>query len=427
MLYRLRLWNLLFERHYVIRNKQILLPLVIFIICILGFLALNHFKTAPKEKVKRNNIPVIAVENIDIKPLTLSVASYGLALPKYETELVSQVSGEVTELASTFVRGGFVKKGDLLARIDPSDYEAELINAQATMANARAALEQEIAQGKVAEREWKRIKDTSPTELSLRKPQLAQELARVKSAQAAELVAQRNLERTEIRAPYDALIDSRNIGLGSFVRSGTLLGKVLSVDIAEIRLPVANKQFTFLIDEGLNAQVTLIAESAGKVHEWKARVIRSEGVVDNDSRMTYLVAAVEDPYLLKAAQDDVADPPVRERLKFGTYINARIEGVKLPQATKVPRFLVKNNKVPTLASNNTIHFKPVVILRQDEGEVIITEGLEQGDKLIVSALDYPFDGMKVSLPTSKTIDKTKDTNKSGSAQSQSQSLKNNES
>lgn len=386
----------IFERLYVIRNKQILLPFIIFIIGISGYLALNYFKTAPKEKAKRNNIPVIAIENIDIKPLTLTVASYGLALPKYETELVSQVSGEVTELASAFVRGGFVKKGDLLARIDPSDYEAELINAQATMANARAALEQEIAQGKVAEREWKRIKDTSPTQLSLRKPQLAQELARVKSAQAAELVAKRNLERTEIRAPYDALIDTRNIGLGSFVRSGTLLGKVLGVDVAEIRLPVANKQFTFLINEGLNAPVTLVAESAGEVHQWQATIIRSEGVVDSDSRMTYLVAAVADPYLLKT---ELTDPAEREKLKFGTYINARIEGIKLPSATKVPRFLVKNNKVPTLAPNNTIDFKPVVILRQDEGEVIITEGLAQDDKLIVSALDYPFDGMKVSLPS----------------------------
>lgn len=384
-----------FEEDCVTRNKQIFIPLVILMISILAFLGLNHFKSPPKEKAKRNNIPVVLIENVDIKPLTLSVASYGLALPKYETELVSQVSGEVTELSEKFVRGGFINKGDLLARIDPSDYEAELINAQATMANARAALEQEIAQGKVAEKEWKRIKDTSPTELSLRKPQLAQELARVKSAQAAVLVAQRNLERTEIRAPYDSLIDSRNIGLGSFVRSGTLLGKVLGVDVAEIRLPVANNQFNFLIDEGVGAETTLTAEFAGKEHQWKAKIIRSEGVVDNKSRMTYLVAAVDDPYLLHAKAGETSE---RKILKFGTYINARIQGYDIPQATKIPRYLVKNNKVPTLSKDKTIHFKSIVIFREDEGEVIVSEGLEQGDKLIVSALDYPFEGMKVSLP-----------------------------
>ena len=106
-----------------------------------------------------------------------------------------------------------MKKGQLLARIDPNDYHAALIDAQANMASARAALETEVAQGKVAEQEWKQITDTSPTELSLRKPQLAQEIARVKSAQASVLRAERNLQRTEIRAPYDAMINSRNIGL----------------------------------------------------------------------------------------------------------------------------------------------------------------------------------------------------------------------
>ena len=95
--------------------------------------------------------------------------------PKYETLLVAQVNGEIVELNDIFVRGGFVKKGQLLARIDPNDYHAALIDAQANMASARAALEKEVAQGKVAEREWKQITDTSPTELSLRKPQLAQE------------------------------------------------------------------------------------------------------------------------------------------------------------------------------------------------------------------------------------------------------------
>lgn len=380
------------------RKKQIFIPLAILIVSILLLLGLNHFKTPPKEKAKRSNIPVVTIEPIHIAPLTLSVASYGLVLPKYETELVSQVSGEVTELSEKFVRGGFVQKGDLLARIDPSDYEAELINAQATMANARASLEQEIAQGKVAEKEWKRITDTSPTELSLRKPQLAKELAHVKSAQAAELVAKRNLERTEIRAPYDALIDARSIGLGSFVRSGTLLGKVLGVDVAEIRLPVANKQFNFLIDEGLGAKVTLTAEFAGQDYQWSANIIRSEGVVDSKSRMIYLVAAVEDPYLLKVNHDELSQ---RDILKFGTYINARIEGIDIPHATKVPRFLVKHNKVPTLGKDNTIRFKSVEIFREYEGEVIITEGLSQGDKLIVSALDYPFEGMKVALPKAK--------------------------
>ena len=136
--------------------------------------------------------------------------------------------------------------------------------------------------------------------------------------------------------------------------------------------------------------------------------MRSEGVVDSKSRMTYLVAAVEDPYLLHKSENKTLE---RNVLKFGTYINARIQGYSIPQATKIPRFLVKNNKVPTLSKDRTIHFKSIVVFREDEGNVIVSEGLEQDDKLIISALDYPFEGMKVTLPKEKKSKELTDSTK----------------
>ena len=277
-------------------RKQIIVPIVILAIGIVALIGFSSMKKPPEEKAEVDNTPIVAVEKIHVTPISLKVNSYGVVQPKYETELIAQVSGEVVELSEVFVRGGFVAKNQLLARIDPNDYQAALIDAEATMASARAALEKERAQGQVAEREWKRITDTSPTELSLRKPQLAQELARVKSAQASVLRAKRNLERTEIRAPYDAMIESRTIGLGSFVGTGTKVGKLLGTDIAEIRLPVADNQLQFLVQEGEDAKVNLVGTYAGKNVIWAAKIARNEGVVDNKSRMSYLVAEIDDPY-----------------------------------------------------------------------------------------------------------------------------------
>ena len=227
-------------------KKQIIIPIAILVAGIAAMAVFSSMKKPPEEKEEVDNTPIVAIESITVAPMTLEVSSYGIVLPKYETQLIAQVNGEIVELSDTFVRGGFVSEDQLLARIDPSDYHAALIDAQANMASARAALEKELAQGKVAEREWKLITDTSPTELSLRKPQLAQELARVKAAQASVLRAERNLERTEIRAPYDAMIDSRDIGLGSFVGVGTKLGHVFGTATAEVRLPVADNQLGFL-------------------------------------------------------------------------------------------------------------------------------------------------------------------------------------
>lgn len=374
------------------RKKQIIIPIAILAVGAMAFFGFSSMKKPPEEKAEVDNTPIVAVETISVMPMALEVSSYGVVRPKYETTIVAQVNGEIVELSDTFVRGGLIKKGQLLARIDPNDYHAALIEAQANMASARAALEKEVAQGKVAEREWKLITDTSPTELSLRKPQLAQELARVKSAQAAVLRAKRNLQRTEIKAPYDAMIDSRAIGLGSFVSTGSQVGKVLGTAIAQVRLPVADNQLQFLIDEGQQAKVNLTGKYAGKDIQWQAEIARSEGVVDNKSRMSYLVAEIQDPYRLNNhnAENDMP-------LRFGSYVQAKILGVEVANASIVPRYLVVNNRVAILDNESKLHYAEINIVRQQGGNVVVSNGLLNGDKLIVSALDYPVDGMKLAL------------------------------
>ena len=374
------------------RKKQIIIPIAILAIGVVAFVGFSSMKKPPEEKAEVDNTPIVAVENITVKSMGLEVSSYGIVKPKYETTIVAQVNGEIVELSDTFVRGGLVKKGQLLARIDPNDYHAALIDAEANMASARAALEKEVAQGKVAEREWKLITDTSPTELSLRKPQLAQELARVKSAQAAVLRAERNLQRTEIKAPYDAMINNRTIGLGSFVSVGSEIGKLLGTAIAEVRLPVADNQLQFLIDQGQQAKVNLTGTFAGKEIQWQAQIARSEGVVDNKSRMSYLVAEIQDPYHLKNNKVENDLP-----LRFGSYVQAKILGFEIDNASIVPRYLVVNNRVAILDNESKLHYAEINIVRQQGGNVVVSKGLVDGDKLIVSALDYPVDGMKLAL------------------------------
>ena len=387
-------------------KKQIILPIVILVAGVIAFIGFSSLKTPPEVKADVENIPIVAVENIVVTPTTLHVNSYGIVKPKYETSLVAQVNGEIVELNAVFVRGGFVKKGQLLARIDPNDYHAALIDAQANMASARATLEKEVAQGKVAEREWNLITDTSPTELSLRKPQLAQELARVKSAQAAVLRAERNLQRTEIKAPYDAMIENRMIGLGSFVSVGTQIGKLLGTAIAEVRLPVADNQLQYLIDQGHNAKVKLVGTYAGKSVEWLANITRNEGVIDNTSRMTYLVAEIQNPYLLPenlADKNGTGNTDVSNivPLRFGAYVKAEILGMKIANASILPRYLVVGDKVALLDSDSKLHYATIDIVRQQGADVVVSSGLFDNDRLIISALDYPVDGMKLTLISDK--------------------------
>ncbi len=380
------------------RKKQIIVPIVILAAGVMAFMGFSAMKKPPEEKAEVDNRPIVAIEEVTVGAMQLTVKSHGVVKPKYETRIVSQIGGQIVELSDTFVRGGFVKKGQLLARIDPNDYEAALIDAQATLASAQASLETERAKSKVAEKEWKRITDSSPTELSLRKPQLAQELARVKAAEASILRAKRNLERTEIRAPYDAMIESRNIGLGSFVNMGSEIGKVLGTAIAEVRLPVADNQLKFLVAQGKQAQVKLAGTYSGETTEWIASIARSEGVIDNTSRMSYLVAEIADPY---GINED------KTPLRFGSYVNAAIIGIEVQQASVIPNYLISEGRIALLDSDSKLHFADIEIIRQDGANAIVSSGLTEGDRMITSALDYPIQGMALALP-SEQLEETDD-------------------
>ena len=383
------------KRHSAVRRtiivaskKQILLPLAVLAGGVAIFIGLSSMKQAPEKKPEKIIHPLVQSSPVTISDMRLNVESYGIVKPKYTTELVAQVSGQIIELSEKFVKGGFVQQGDVLARIDPNDYEAALIEAEASLAQASSALEIEQAQAHVAKKEWQRIKnnanETIPSELYLRKPQLAEKLARFKAAQASVKRAKRNLERTYIKAPYDSIIESRVVSLGSVVNPGSKFGILNSTSVAEIRLPVADQELQYLPKQGVNANVALTAQVAGKTVTWQGSVVRSEGVIDQRSRMTYLVAQVEQPYSDSSKQ-----------LRFGAYLNASIEGALVENAIQIPQHLIKDNKIAVLNDDLTLSFKGVNIIREANGMAIIDQGLMNGAEIITSALEYPTEGMQL--------------------------------
>lgn len=352
---------------------------------------LGAMKKPPEKKDEKESIPVVVVEDNSVETITLNVNSYGLVNPKYHTSLTAQVTGQVTEISEAFVKGGFVKEGDVLARIDPNDYEAALTEAEASLAQARAALELERAQKRVAESEWERIKESAknefvPTELYLRKPQLAEKVARFRAAEAGVKRAKRNLERTYIKAPYDAIITARKVALGSVVNFGSPVGELSNTDYAEVRLPVADKELQFLMQGGIDADVDLVTNFQGKLHHWQAKVVRSEGQVDNKSRMSYLVAEIKDPYGLESNNTP---------LRYGSYVNAAISGLSVEGVSRVKSHLVKDGKIAVL-EDGVLAYRAVEVLREEGRDFIVKGALANNEQIIASNIKRPKAGMKLS-------------------------------
>lgn len=369
-------------------KKQIILPIAVLAGGIALAFAFMAMKKPPEEKPEQDIRPLVATQSVLLDSITLDVKSYGIVKPKYRTELIAQVSGQVISVSDQFVEGAFVKQGDILARIDANDYEADFIEAQAGLAQASSALEIERAQAHVAKAEWERIKSDSSdaivSELYLRKPQLAEKMANYRSAQARIKRTKRNLERTYIKAPYDAIINERTISLGSVVSPGNSFGALSATSVAEVRLPVADKELQYLENGGVGSMVTFNAEYAGKQTMWQATIVRTEGIIDQTSRMSYLVAQLPTPY------ENNTKP-----LRFGSYVNATIKGRPLENAIIVPQHLVEGNKIAILNDDLTLSFKSLNIVREQNAMVIASQGLKDGELLITSALEYATEGMAV--------------------------------
>jgi RND family efflux transporter MFP subunit len=371
-------------------KKQVLLPFIVLIMSVSIALSLSAMKSPIQTKEEKIALPLVEITNLTSSSQQLDVESYGIVNPKYSTELVAQVTGQVISLSDQFVKGGFVKKGVELARIDPNDYEAALIEAQANLAQANAAYIIEQAQADAARKQWERLKRSSKStssDLYLRKPQLAEKFAQYRAAQASVKRAKRNLERTYIKAPYDAIIQNRSISMGSVINTGSKLGLLYSVSVAEIRLPIPDSELKYLINDGIGADVTLSTQSSSiDAQVWRGEIVRTEGVIDENNRMMFLVAQIEKPYNIKP-----------HTLKFGKYVNASISGKSLNNIITLPYHLIKNSKVATLDENSQLAFKKVNVIRVVNGVAFIDKGIEDNTQLITTSIEYPSSGMTLKV------------------------------
>ncbi|ABK49561.1 efflux transporter, RND family, MFP subunit [Shewanella sp. ANA-3] len=367
-------------------------PLFILLLFVVGAIALMSTKEAPEQKPEEMPVPIVDVTQVEQQTVSLNLPSYGVVTPKYKTQLVTEVQGRMLSISPQFVAGGIVKKGDQLAQIEPSDYEADLMQAEATLAQATAALNEEIARGEVAKIEFKGYDKGLPPELGLRIPQLKKEQANVKYAQAALARAQRNLERTVIRAPFDGIIKARNVDLGQYVTLGTNLGELYDTSIAEIRLPISNDDLAYLesVDHP-DTQVTLSASLAGKENTWMGNIIRSEGVIDADNRMVYLVAEIKDPYLREHKTQGSLP------LKYGSFVNAVIKGRSVDGIVKLPRHVVRNEHVALVNEQNIVEMRHVNVVRSDLENVFIKDSLKTGERVAITHFSNMANGQLVKI------------------------------
>ena len=312
---------------------------------------------------------------------------------------MSEIAGRVTWVAPAFAEGGFFELDDLLVKIDPFDYQQAVVSARSQLAQARLRLAQEEAEAEVAVREWEVLGRGDPRALTLREPQLEEARASVAGAEAGLERAERDLERADIVAPYAGRIRQKDVDIGQFVRVGDAVATIYAVDVAEVRLPLPDDQLAYLDlplsyrgrADQTQPRVTLRATFAGRAHEWEGRIVRTEGEIDPVSRMVHAVAEVLDPYAPGLNQ---GRPP----LAVGMYVEAEIAGRTARDIAVVPRAALRGrDRVLVVDAGSRLSFREIDILRTTTDAILVRRGLAAGERVVVSPLDAPTEGMQVQL------------------------------
>ncbi|XOV86484.1 MAG: efflux RND transporter periplasmic adaptor subunit [Pseudomonadota bacterium] len=377
--------------------QKFLFPAVIVVACAGLAVWLVMQKPAPAQR--RPEPPVLLVEAlpVSLQTVNLSVRAQGTVTPRTETTIVSEVSGQIVEVSPAFVAGGFFKSGETLVRIDDRNYRADLKRAQAAVASARTIVTREQGLADYAAADWAKLqKSEPPTPLALREPQLAEARANLQSALADLERKQGDLDRTIIRAPYNGMVREKRADLGQYVGAGSQLGVMFSVEVAEIRLPLPDRELPFL-DLEQNPAVLIRASIGGTQFSWRGQIVRTEGVFDERSRVLYAVAEVLDPY--NQTGDRWSYP-----LRIGTFVDVTIEGTQVQKVAVLPRTVLRQgNRVWTIGIDHKLEPREVTVLRTDETSAYISHGLDEGDLVCLTMLENPLPGTVVRYSESEAI------------------------
>jgi RND family efflux transporter MFP subunit len=386
------------------RPLYILRRIVIFVVIItIGIVVARYLiKTKPKvsKRPAQKTAALVTVTPLHSQSEVVRISAMGTVIPAREVVLKTPVGGEIISLSDSCTCGGFFAGGETILQIDPRDFELAIQQKQRILADAQYAYKIEQGRQDVALREWDLLygkggakEKKQESELALRKPHLAKVLADLKAAEAELKLAELNLSRTRITAPFNALVLNTYVDKGTFVAPQEKLADLVGTDEywVQVSLPLKHLQWLDIPQtENKPGSTARIFYRQSGVR--KGQVIRLRGDLAKEGRMARLLISVADPLGLAAGED--TQPP----LIIGEYVEVSIDGRELHNVYSIPRTALHNDREIWIATKeNRLAIRPVEIIWRDETHVLVKDGLQDGDLLIVSNLAVPVDGMAVRL------------------------------
>ncbi len=385
------------------RGKIILILLIMF--GLIGARALYSAYSTKANAGRRgaSDAPEVTVQEVKSIPIITSFEAPARVSAKYRVEVMARISGYLTK--SYFKEGDFVKAGQLLFEIEPLEYKLAVQQAKGNLDNARAQLtyyEKQLAR-------YQELVDKDYVARSDYDNMLAQRdayRAQVALYESAYRDAQRNYSYTQVKAPVDGRIGIINVTVGNYVNAQAgYLTTINSEDPMYVTFPLDSKDYAMLNSIDGSANVNRVVEykfSTGMLYKEKGVQDFRDNKVDETTGTITLRATFKNPH---------------GELIQGDYGRIVIYSNNKSPAPVVPVEAVMENQegqyLYKLDGENLPRLNYIKTTLQQDGNWVVSSGINPGDKIIVAGIQKVVSGQPV-----KIVDKIE----AGSGIKQQQSL-----
>lgn len=382
------------------RLIAILAPILILLVLgVGGVVAVNAMKPEPERSEEPPAGLNVFAQPVRTVSLTLAVDTQGEVRPKHEITISPQISGRVSYVSPEFTDGGFIKRGQVLVRVEPADYELGVVRARSAVASAEQRLAREIAEAELAQRDLEDLGLTDVSPLARREPQMAEAQASLDAARAQLREAELALNRTAVTSPFEGRVRERGVDVGQVVSPGQALGRIFATDVVEVILPLKDEELGRIgLPLAFSAspaqpgpRVVFTASVGGQPRTWIGHVARTGAAINSQTRQINVIAELEDPF--GAGADDGAP------MAPGLFVNARIEGDVMDNVMVAPRAALRGDDrlFVGLADEGKLSIRTVDVVYSDREGAYLRSGVVPGELAITSPIRAAFDGMNITV------------------------------
>ncbi len=367
----------------------IIVGIVIFLASLLLVKGWMGNKPKRPDRPPVTHLPFVETLPVNLSDNVVEVSAGGFVSAKHSADITPQVSGKIVDVSPNLSVGSHVKKGEVLVQLETSDYQIALSSAKAKLASAKASLstakanlinanstyQQVKAQARQAARDVKNL-GLKATDLNLKKPQvaaakstvdnakaaIASAKAAIDSAKAQIVLAETNLQRTTITAPFAAVVLKSEVAIGEMASAGTLIARLSGIDVYTVKLTFDRQKMRLI---AVGDTVQLFDKVYNKHYQ---------------GELSRLAAGLDENRTL-AAYVDIPSPLESDKpLLLNTYIEATVAGQVVGTSMHIPNSAIVDNRyVWGKNPDDTIRKIPVEVVYRRARTALVTLGAAVDD------------------------------------------------